>query len=157
MARKKSNRHRIFRVDRVQLSTTLEKQSVKKSYKNLLKSEEAFLLTETDRLIKVYKKDKGGNIYEITCVSLDIKIQGEWVTVIYYDNFHDGMLHRHLRVSISDGSDAPTTIGVKKNGSQNRLLAWAIKDITANYHNYKRNFFKRSKVSFKESIDMQYK
>lgn len=138
----------------VKISQKLKSQKAREA---LIKNEETFPLTEVDRLTKIYKVNKDGEIFEITCVSLEIKINEEWVTIVYYDNFHSGLLHKHITVSMADRSDSPTTAGVRKKGTQRKLLTWAIKDITTDYFYYKRNFFRRSKISFKDTIDMQYK
>lgn len=138
----------------VKISQELKSQKIREA---LIKNEETFPLTEVDRLTKIYKANKDGEISEITCVSLEIKINNEWITIIYYDSFHNGSLHKHVTVSMVDRSDSPTTDGVRKKGTQRKLLTWAIKDITINYFYYKRNFFRRSKIPFKNAIDMQYK
>lgn len=139
--KKKIRKHRgliIASTDLVKISKELKSRKAREA---LVKNEETFPLTEVDRLTKIYKANKDGEIFEITCVSLEIKINKEWVTIVYYDNFHSGLLHKHITVSMADRSDSPTTD----------------KDITADYFYYKRNFFRRSKISFKDTIDMQYK
>lgn len=134
-----------------------QKLNTQKAHETLVKNAETFPLTEVDRLTKIYKVNMEEEISEITCVSLEIKINKEWFTIVYYDSFHSGSLHKHVTVSLEDRSDSPTTVGVRKKGNQRKLLTWAIRDITTNYFYYKRNFFRRSKISFKDTIDMQYK
>jgi len=106
-----------------------------------------FYISENNRLTYSYKLDVKNKIAEVTCVSLDIKIQDEWMTIVYYDSYHEGQLHRHPRISYFDPSDAPTMFGVKRKGSQNKLLRWAIKDIENNWLVYKQGFIKRSNIS----------
>lgn len=117
--------------------------------------EKSFALTEVDRLTKIYKFDTNNQILEITCVSLEIKIKNEWVTIVYFDSFHSGSLHKHVTVSMEDRSDSPTTDGVRKKGTQKTLLTWAINNIVTNYFYYKRNFFRKSKIPFKDTVDIQ--
>ena len=155
--KKKIRKHRRLIITPIALAKISQKLKSRKARETLIKSEETFPLTEVDRLTKIYKVNKDGAISEITCVSLEIKINKEWVTIVYYDSFHSGSLHKHITVSMVDRSDSPTTDGVRKKGIQRKLLTWAIKDIITNYFYYKRNFFRRSKISFKDTIDMQYK
>lgn len=123
----------------------------------LEKHEQTFPLSEVDRLTKIIKKDKQGEIREITCVSLEIQINMKWVTIVYYDNFHDGLLHKHQTVSLENPLDTPTANEVEQNGTQKELLTWAMRDITKNFFSYKTDFFRRSKIPFEKAIDMQYK
>ena len=155
--KKKIRKHRGLIITPITLAKISRKLKSQELHEGLIKNEETFPLTEVDGLTKIYKTNRDGEIYEITCVSLEIKINNEWITIIYYDSFHNGLLHKHVTVSMADRSDSPTTDGVRKKGTQRKLLTWAIKDITANYFYYKRNFFRRSKISFKDTIDMQYK
>ena len=154
--KKKIRNHRRLIITPIELTKISQKLKFRKIRETLIKNEETFPLTEVDKLTKIYKVDKHGKIYEITCVSLEIRINKEWITIVYYDSFHDGSLHKHVTVSMADRSDSPTTDGVRKKGTQRKLLTWAIKDITTNYFYYKRNFFRRSKIPFKDTIDMQY-
>lgn len=153
----KIKKHRGFTLDSAELINISNKSKLQKDKEALRKNEESFFLTEVDRLTKIYKLNKDDDISEITCVSLEIKINKDWITIVYYDSFHSGSLHKHVTVSMVDRSDSPTTDGVRKKGTKRKLLTWAIKDITTNYFSYKRNFFKRSKISFKDTIDIQYK
>lgn len=155
--KKKIRKHRRLIITPIVLAKISQEQKSRQAREALVKNEETFPLTEVDRLTKIYRANKDGEIVEITCVSLEIKINNEWVTIVYYDNFHSGLLHKHITVSMTDRSDSPTTDGVRKKGTQRKLLTWAIKDITTDYFYYKRNFFRRSKISFKDTIDMQYK
>ena len=82
---------------------------------------------------------------EIICVSLEIKIADEWETIIYYDNHHDGKLHRHKKIAYGDFSDIVDYEGIKKHGSFTTLLNWAKHDIQNNYLTYKRKFIDRNK------------
>lgn len=154
--KKKIRKHRRLIITPIALVKISQKFKSQELHKELIKNEETFPLTEIDRLTKIYKVNKDGKISEITCASLEIKINKEWITIVYYDSFHSGLLHKHVTVSMVDRSDSPTTDGVRKKGTQRKLLTWAIKDITTNYFYYKRNFFRRSKISFKDTIDMQY-
>lgn len=113
-------------------------------------------LTEVDRIGCVYKVDKRGTVREITCVSCEILVRQEWITIVYYDSYHNDKLHRHVRVSLENKSDDATTDNVRSRGSQHRLLTWAMRDLTDKYLYYKRNFFKRSKIKAKDIIDIQY-
>lgn len=107
----------------------------------------SFLLLDEDRISYLYKylhsKDKR-NIVEITCVSYDIFVANSWKTIIYYDDTHDGILHRHEIISIDDKKGKVITAGVKQKGGRKKLLDWAIKDLTKNYSFYKKEFLKRN-------------
>lgn len=155
--KKKIRKHRRLTIPLIALVKISQELKSRENREALIKNEETFPLTEVDRLTKIYKVNKDGEISEITCVSLEIRINNEWITIVYYDNFHSGLLHKHITVSMIDRSDSPTTDGVRKKGTQRKLLTWAIKDIATDYFYYKRNFFRRSKISFKDTIDMQYK
>ena len=156
MAPRKIKKHKGLIFAPAELVRIKNEKKLQQDKKTLEKNEESFPLTEVDRLTKIYKLDQSGEISEITCVSLEIRIKEEWVTIVYYDSFHNGLLHRHVTLSMTDRSDSPTTEGVRKNGTQRELLTWAIKDIVQNYFYYKRRFFKRSKIPFKDAVDMQY-
>src|SRR3989344_2245294 len=141
--KKKIRKHRGLTLEPAELIKIKDKSKLQKNKKSLKKNKETFSLTEVERLTKIYKLNKDNEIFEITCVSLEIKINSEWVTIVYYDSFHDKSLNKHVTVSMVDRSDSPTTDGVRKKGTQQKLLTWAIKDITKNYFYYKRNFFRR--------------
>lgn len=157
MAPRKIRKHKGLIINSTELIKTKDKFKLQKDKEDLKKSEQSFPLTEVDRLTKIYKVNKAGEISEITCISLDIKVNNKWITIVYYDNFHNIILHKHIRVSLQNTSDAPNTIGVPKKGTQRKQLTWAIKDIIANYSSYKEKFFKRSKLSFKDTVDIQYR
>lgn len=104
-----------------------------------------FLLTTNNKLTYVYQTNIYGQMIEITCVSLEIQIEDKWKTVVYYDSTHNKQLHRHTYFSIETDTDVVDYFGVKKKGSQKRLLKWAIQDIKNNYLIYKKQFIKRCK------------
>lgn len=117
--------------------------------KRIVKHDE-HVLSHVDKIVWVYKTNNDLEIVEITSVSYVTKIKKKNYTVIYYDNSHGGVMHRHQRVSVADESDSPVLLHVTKKGHQGKLMHWAIKDIQRNWYFYKRNFFKRSglKIDF---------
>ncbi|MFZ5933188.1 MAG: DUF7718 family protein [Patescibacteria group bacterium] len=104
-----------------------------------------FYLSESDRLTYSYELDKKREISKVVNVSLEVCIDDKWVTIVRYDSEH-GYLHRHMRVSLDNPSDTPTTIGVRKKGNPHNWLTWARKDISKNFINYRTGFFRRSKI-----------
>jgi hypothetical protein len=105
------------------------------------------LLTTTDRLIYIYVIDtKTNKTIEVVNVSYEIKIEGDWQTIIHYDSAH-GYLHKHSRVSLDDEKETTTRESVKRKGDPKRWLTWAIQDIQSNFLEYRRLFFKRSKIT----------
>lgn len=105
-----------------------------------------FHLTEFDRITQVYKMDSSsGEICEVTCVSYEIEVQGIWHTVLYFDNYHDKLLHRHLYVSLEKHTDVIDRNGLPKNKSPKKLLTWAMKYLRNNYFDCRRGYIKRSK------------
>ncbi len=104
------------------------------------------ILSSTDRIIWSYKEDNNHKVIEVTTVSYVTTIEGENYTIIYYDNCHAGVMHRHVRNSIADASDSPILLQVKKKGNQNNLLSWAIKDIRNHWYEYRKKFCQRSKI-----------
>lgn len=103
------------------------------------------ILSDNNRLSYIYKINMQKIITEIVCVSLEIKIKEDWLTIIYYDSHHDGILHRHTRSSIQSDADFVDYFGVKRKGDFNKKLHWAIDDIKHNYLNYKKQFIKSNK------------
>jgi len=155
----KFKRHGKLTVTKSELVKIAEKSARTRTKKILKKCDGEIYLTEIDRLNYVYKINPAKNrkVEEIVSVSFSTKIKEEWITVIYYDSTHDGILHRHITVSIdNNNADIPTTDGVRQKGSQHRLLTWAMRDLLVNYLSYKNKFFKRSKITFKDAVDMQY-
>lgn len=108
-------------------------------------------LSSGDKLICSYKKDASGKIREVTTVAYCILVGDSWITIVYYDSTHGGVLHRHVTVSMDNKSDIPTTEGVKRTGSQNQLLTWANKDLRKNYLVYRKSFLKRSRDYLKKN------
>jgi len=134
------------------LSLAEQKPQIKEA---LITVRDSFSLTETDRVTWIYKKNKQNTIKEVTCVSYDILIRDNWLTIIYYDSYHGGILHRHMRITIDEASDIVSEIGVKKKGSPNRLLTWAMKELRDRYYEYRRNFIKKNRQKIKElGIDL---
>lgn len=121
-------------------------KSDKKISLNERQFEHEFLLTETERIRYVYTKNDSDKISNIVCVSYDIYILREWVTIIYYDSEH-GPLHRHERISFQDKNDVVTEENIKKDGTREDWLTWSIKDIHENNRSYKNLFLKRSNLN----------
>jgi len=139
----------------------LLKKKNNKYAKKILKTSEEFkiskqehIITENNRItcIHKYKKVNRGKveIFEIICVSLEIRIKNKWKTIIYYDSSHDGNLHRHTKIAYPDESDITDQNNVKRKGTQEKLLEWAIKDIKNNFIVYRKNYLKRSKKFIKD-------
>jgi CHAT domain-containing protein len=127
----------------------MRKKKIKKYFRRQKKVEKThsnqYLLSQNNRITYVYKTDSKKEIIEIVCVSLDIRIEEKWITIIYYDNHH-GSLHRHSRIAYNDEADITDSNRVKRRGGNNQLLQWAIKDIKTNYINYKKKFIKRNRL-----------
>ncbi len=104
-----------------------------------------FYRTNTDRVIYCYEIDGEKTIQKVVDVSYDVYVNNQWVTIVRYDSKH-GFLHRHMRVSLENISDTPTTGGVIKRGKPQTWLTWARKDVSKNFLNYRVGFFKRSKI-----------
>lgn len=104
-----------------------------------------FYLSDSDRLTYSYELNKKKEIQKVVNVSLEVLIGNKWTTIVRYNSKH-GYLHRHMRVSLDNPSDVPTTIGVRKRGNPQSWLTWAIKDIRKNFTNYRTGFFRRSKI-----------
>ena len=102
-------------------------------------------LTEEDRIGYIYKINAKRTVREITCVSYEVLFNNKWETIVYYDSTHGGTLHRHVRASINDTSDSPSTEQVRNKGTLHRRLTWCVEDIQNNFIFYKRRFMKRSK------------
>lgn len=105
-----------------------------------------FPLSENERITYVYSRNKRNRVTNIISVIYDLFIEGEWVTVIYYDSEH-GSLHRHETISFQDRRDIVTEENVKKKGTKERWLTWAIKDIQKRSNYYKKLFLKRSNIN----------
>ena len=55
---------------------------------------------------------------EIVCVSLEIKIKNDWVTILRYDNHHDGVFtHRHTLIAYNNTADIVDYNGTKRKGN----------------------------------------
>ncbi len=133
----------------------MERKKGKYTHKAARSKEESFLrtknsdqlLTATDRLIYIYIIDTNTNkTIEVVNVSYEVKIEGKWKTIIRYDSAH-GYLHKHSRISFADEKETTTRDRVKQKGDPKRWLTWAIQDIQKNFLEYRRLFFKRSKVT----------
>lgn len=104
-----------------------------------------YLLTETDRISYIYQINLQNVVVEVTCVSYDILLKNQWVTLIYYDNYHGGILHRHVSLNLENNVDVPNIYGVKQKGTPRDLLTWANRDLRLNYQNYRAGFVRRNK------------
>mgnify|MGYP001593228365 CR=1 FL=1 len=124
------------------LTYLLKIQQKLKIKEKLFTFQNSFLLTETDKIIWIYKRNESGVVVEVTCVGYEILLGNDWITIIYYDSFHGGLLHRHMRISLEDDSDVVSESGVKRSGSQKELLTWAMKNLRTRYLEYKRSFIK---------------
>ncbi len=115
----------------------------------LVKKQHEFNITPTDRVINTYKVDSEKIKREITSVSYECLINGEWVTIVYYDNdkSHNDRLHVHFKISYQNQEyEAPQSKNVRQKGTVRRLNTWAVEDLKNNYIIYKRKFFKRSNL-----------
>lgn len=108
-----------------------------------------FNLSENNRLTYIYDYSNKRLCMEIVCVSLEIKIKDDWVTILRYDNHHDGILHRHTLIAYSDTANIVDYNGTKRKGNFTKLLNWAKKDIQNNYLIYKHKFLKRNRLLLK--------
>lgn len=107
-------------------------------------------MTPTDRIVNTYMIDAKGTKREITSISYEYLVNGEWTTILYYDNdkSHNDRLHVHHKVSYQNQDyEAPRSENVRQKGTVRRLNTWAVEDLKSNYISYKRKFFKRSKFS----------
>lgn len=124
------------------------KQSVIKKEADIQFDHE-YPLSETERTRYTYTRNKQNKITNIVCVSYDLYIKDEWVTVIYYDSEH-GSLHRHETISLKDRNEVVTEENVKKKGSKETWLTWAIKDIQTRYLYYRKLFLTRSNFNSRD-------
>ena len=99
---------------------------------------------------EIYKQAR--TLTEITSVSLNIKIGDDWVTIVYYDNTHANILHRHIRIVLNIESEIPTD-GFIMEGIPRDLLTWVIHDLTENFMNYIESFIGRN-PEIEEKIDI---
>ncbi|QQG44052.1 MAG: hypothetical protein HYW86_04275 [Candidatus Roizmanbacteria bacterium] len=127
-----------------------KKKRKQKSRVNSDKRLTQYNLSTNNRITYVYEHLPNKNTTEIICVSLDIKIIDDWVTIIYYDSHHSGILHRHTRIAYNDDADIVDYDRVKRKGTWNKLLHWAIEDIKNNYLWYKRKFLRLNKPLLKD-------
>ncbi|MEK7502585.1 MAG: hypothetical protein AAB609_03590 [Patescibacteria group bacterium] len=114
----------------------------------LVKKQHEFNITPTDRVINTYMIDSK-KLREITSISYECLINGEWVTIVYYDNdkSHSDRLHVHFKISYQNQEyEAPQSKNVRQKGTARRLNTWAVEDLKNNYIIYKRKFFKRSNL-----------
>lgn len=120
------------------------REKKKEGFSRTKKSEQ--LLTTADRLIYIYVIDTRTNkTIEVVNVSYEVKIEKDWETIIRYDSAH-GYLHKHIRISMPDEKETTTRDRVKQKGDPKTWLTWAVGDIQRNFLEYRRVFFKRSKV-----------
>lgn len=135
----------------------LKKQYVKKIKENYEKKHiSQFNLSENNRITYVYKDDLKTSKTEIVCVSLEIKILDDWVTILYYDNHHEGLLHRHKKIAYKNEADIVDYEGVKKKGDWKKLMNWAIEDIKNNYRYHKKKFLRRNRLLLKDIMVEEY-
>ena len=116
----------------------------------LVKKQHDLYLTPTDRVVNTYMIDSRKIKREITSVSCECLIKGEWVTIVYYDNdeSHNDRLHVHFKVSYKNQEyETPQSKNVRQKGTVRRLNTWAVEDLKDNYIIYKRKFFKRSNLN----------
>ena len=109
-----------------------------------------FYLSENNQLTYIYDYSIEQKRMEIVCVSLEIKIKDDWVTILRYDNHHDGILHRHNIIAYNNTANIVDYSGTKRKGNFNNLLSWAIEDIKHNYLIYKRKYLKRNQTLLKD-------
>lgn len=152
---KKRHRHKIHKQpsSMVNLLRSLKDQ---RGHKDKIREiRHTYSLTETDRISYVYQINSQNTIIEVTCVSYDLFVGNQWFTLVYYDNCHGGVLHRHVKLNIAKNIDIPNIYGVKKNGSSKKLLSWANKDLRNKYLDYRKGFIRRNRTYLKDNnIDM---
>lgn len=116
----------------------------------LVKKQHELYMTPTDRVVNIYMIDSKKIKREITSVSYECLINGEWTTIVYYDNdkSHNDRLHVHFKISYQNEEyEAPQSKNVRQKGTVRRLNTWAVEDLKNNYTIYKRKFFRRSNLS----------
>jgi hypothetical protein len=113
-----------------------------------MKYESEFQLGTNNRLVYIYTKvDK--KIKSIISVSLSVKIKNEWITILYYDNYHAEQLHRHTKIKYNSSEFITDYQDIEKKDDTALLLEWAIKDIVSHYLEYKKRFLEQSKKFLK--------
>lgn len=112
-------------------------------------------ISPNNKIIYSYEYIGDRKIIKIISVSLQIKIQENWETVLYYDSFHNNKLHRHRRISLDFKGDIPEEKEIKLKGTPADLLSWAIRDINNNYIAYKEKIIKNTKIS-KNKVDIEF-
>jgi hypothetical protein len=110
-----------------------------------------FPISETDRITYVLKLDQNYKKAIITCVSLDILFNDEWITIDRFDTEH-GYLHQHVLTKIGEEPKVviPT---IKKNASLDYIFDWTVNHFYNNFYFYRRHFIKNNKDKLKSSID----
>ncbi|OGG24416.1 hypothetical protein A3A79_04500 [Candidatus Gottesmanbacteria bacterium RIFCSPLOWO2_01_FULL_43_11b] len=100
-----------------------------------------------ERVTYVYKVnvEDDSDVVEITCVSYDLLLENEWITVVYYDSHHGGILHRHEDHNLVKNTEIVSSERIKKKGTQKQLLTWVIHDLTHSYLSYKNRFLRINK------------
>jgi hypothetical protein len=124
------------------LRSIKEQKTRKENYHEI---KHTYNLTDVDRITYIYQLDSKSRIIEITCVSYDLCVNNQWHTLVYYDNYHGGILHRHTKLSLEKNIDIPNVYGVKKKGTSKELLSWANNDLRKNYLNYRKGFIRKNK------------
>src|SRR3989338_1998403 len=76
---------------------------------DLTEKRQKYSITDSDRITWIYTIDTAGEICEVTCVGYQIEVGKEWVTVVYFDNTHDKLLHRHIYISLDEYTDTIDT------------------------------------------------
>ncbi len=131
------------KLKRKKYSLNLNKTQEQKFLKTLV-SQQALSLS--DRITYAYIiNTKTNETIEVTNVSYEVEIEKHRETIVHYDSEH-GYLHKHIKLSLFDDREIITRGGVVKKGNPKRWLTWAIEDIQKNFYDYRRLFFKRSKV-----------
>lgn len=104
------------------------------------------LLTFVDRITYIYKVNASTRqIVEVVNVSYEVKIEAKWITIVRYDSSHN-YLHKHIKVFLESELEITTRDRVKQKGDHKSWLTWAIDDVQKNFYEYRRLFFKRSKI-----------
>lgn len=141
---RKSKNHKILATIRATNTKIIDKD------KSFIKKHHELYMTSSDRIANTYMIDSKGVKREITTVSYECLIKGEWVTIVYYDNdeSHNDKLHVHFKVSLQNQEyEAPQSKSVRQRGTVRRLNTWAVEDLKSHYIEYRRKFFKRSNLN----------
>ncbi|VVA43697.1 conserved hypothetical protein [Candidatus Roizmanbacteria bacterium] len=108
---------------------------------------------DTDRFCYVYLIDKNKVKKQIQSVRYDLKIGNDWITIIWFDNCHEGRLHQHILTELGSQYEISFPTNLKKNADLEYLIKWSKNNLEKNWLNYRRHFYNINKSKIKNLLD----